>query len=84
MDSRKNREDMKLVDKYDLNISEDIVKNDMDIAELSGIDIKFNEVVITYTINYTEDYLAEVVANRYNITEDQAWELIEKAMEEEE
>mgnify|MGYP003133820418 FL=1 len=75
---------MKLVDKYDLNISEDIVKNDMDIAELSGIDIKFNEVVITYTINYTEDYLAEVVANRYNITEDQAWELIEKAMEEEE
>ena len=78
-----NREDMKLVDKYDLHISEDMVKNDMDIAELSGIDIKFNEVVITYTINYAEDYLAEVVANRYNITENQAWELIEKAMEEE-
>ena len=74
---------MKLVDKYDLHISEDMVKNDMDIAELSGIDIKFNEVVITYTINYAEDYLAEVVANRYNITENQAWELIEKAMEEE-
>jgi hypothetical protein len=75
---------MKLVDKYNLHIPEDMVKNDMDIAELSEIDIKFNEVVITYTINYTEDYLAEVVANRYNITEDQAWELIEKAMEEEE
>mgnify|MGYP003118562499 CR=1 FL=1 len=74
---------MKLVDKYDLHISKDMVKNDMDIAELSEIDINFNNVTITYTINYAEDYLAEVVANRYNITEDQAWELIEKAMEEE-
>jgi len=75
---------MAIKNKYDLNISKDMVLNDMDIAELSEIDINLNCATITYTINYAEDYLAEVVAERYNISEDKAMELIEQAQQEEE
>lgn len=75
---------MAIKDEYDLNISEDMALNDMDIAELEEININLNSVTITYTINYAEDYLAELVAERYNITEDKAMELIEQAKQEEE
>lgn len=75
---------MAIKNEYDLNISEDMVLNDMDIAELSEININLNCATITYTINYSEDYLAEVVAERYNISEDKAMELIEQAQQEEE
>ena len=75
---------MAIKGEYDLNISKDMVLNDMDIAELSEIDINLNFATITYTINYAEDYLAEVVAERYNISEDKAMELIEQAQLEEE
>jgi DNA-binding transcriptional regulator LsrR (DeoR family) len=74
---------MVIKDEYDLNIPEDMVLNDMDIAELSEIDINLNCATITYTINYAEDYLAEIVAERYNISEDKAMELIEQAQQEE-
>jgi DNA-binding transcriptional regulator LsrR (DeoR family) len=75
---------MAIKDEYDLNIPRDMVLNDMDIAEVSDIDIQFNNVTITYTINYAEDYLAELVAERYNISEDKAMQLIEQAKQEEE
>ena len=75
---------MAIKGEYDLNISKDMVLNDMDIAELSEININLNCATIIYTINYAEDYLAEVVAERYNISEDKAMELIEQAQLEEE
>ena len=75
---------MAIKDEYDLDIPRDMVLNDMDIAEVSDIDIQFNNVTITYTINYAEDYLAELVAERYNISEDKAMELIEQAKQKEE
>ena len=75
---------MAIKNQYDLNIPKDMVLNDMDIAELSEIHINLNRATITYTINYAEDYLAEVVAERYNISEDKAIKLIEQAQQEEE
>lgn len=74
---------MRVKDKYDLNISEDMALNDFDIASLKDIQISYGEVIFTHTIDYATDYLCEVIANRYNISEDQAYELIQKAEEEE-
>ena len=73
----------KLKEKYDLNISEDMALNDY-YSEMPKPQVRINGAYVefTSTLNYADDYLVEVVAHRYNITEDEAYKLIQKAEEE--
>ena len=74
----------KLMDKYDLNISEDMALQDY-YKMMPEPEVKINGAYVkfTSTLCYADDYLVEVVAERLNISEDEAYQLIQKAEEEE-
>ena len=75
----------KLMDKYDINISEDMALKDYYDMNPEPDEVRINGAHVEFicSISYAEDYLVEVVADRLNISEDEAYELIQKAEEEE-
>ena len=74
----------KLMDKYDLSISEDMALKDY-YEMMPEPEVRINGAYVEFTssICYADEYLVEVVANRLDISEDEAYELIQKAEEEE-
>ena len=74
---------VKIKEKYDLNISEDMALNDY-YSDIPIPEVRINGAYVefTSTLCYADDYLVEVVAHRYNLTEDEAYDLIQKAEEE--
>lgn len=75
----------KLMDKYDLNISEDMALKDYYDMNPEPDEVRINGAYVEFTssICYADEYLVEVVADRLDISEDEAYELIQKAEEEE-
>tara|TARA_B100000029_G_scaffold165551_1_gene161735 strand:- start:2078 stop:2311 length:234 start_codon:yes stop_codon:yes gene_type:complete len=73
----------KIKEKYDLNISEAMALNDY-YSDIPKPEVRINGAYVEFTSSlcYADEYLVEVVAHRYNLTEDEAYELIQKAEEE--